>query len=140
MAAYVRAALQQKVVGAVHAPDPADGPTATELLRGFARPAGGPGRAGQDSGPTRRLAEPIRAMMADILWETGSDAESRLPPDLADYDARAAELTSAELMRVAAGEQLPNAEEVKNLRLREERGGPPRSSRRTGSECPEAGV
>jgi hypothetical protein len=86
---------------------------AAALLLAQARPES----QSRGEGATRTVFEQhVEALLKELPWATGADA-SKVAPAVADVDQAAAELRADEQLRVAAGEQVPEVNALKELRL-----------------------
>jgi hypothetical protein len=91
---------------------------AAELLLAQARPEG---QSGDGGAPRTVYEQHIAALLKELPWASGANA-SKVAPAVAELDRAAAELRADELLRLAAGEQVPEASALKELQLP-----PPRS-------------
>lgn len=80
------------------------------LLRAAAAAAGG-------AAPLSGIETHVNAMLAEIPWAFGSVGPAAERPDLAPYDALAAELRDEEVLRVASGFAPPGLEVLADLTL-----------------------
>ena len=74
-------------------------------------------RKENDGNRLDRFTTHIKAMMDDIRWVTGTEAEKILDPTLVEYDNLAAELRDDELQNLGIGGKVPSLEELRNLKL-----------------------
>lgn len=111
-----RSLLQRKAAIALDSLEATDHKTAPELLRLFARSEQAQLRALKDAPQLTDQEERDKAFLESIPWMVGDDADI-LPENIRAYDAAAGELRSDELMRVSAGETLPNEAEIMNLKI-----------------------
>ena len=67
--------------------------------------------------PSNSLVQAVDAMIKEIKWLTGDDAEKNTPPLLAEYDRGAAELRTNEACLAAQGKETPEMAALKDLQL-----------------------
>lgn len=98
---------------AVLASDPGSSAVAQQMLHQSIA------RRGRERRPESlsRLEQHMKQLLEDIPWMVGPGQPGDGPPQLAELDQAGAELRDDELMRVARGEKLENAEEILNLKL-----------------------
>ena len=74
-------------------------------------------RKENDGNRLDHLTTHVKAMLAEIPWATGREAEKTLDPTLLGYDELAAELRDDELQQLGTGGKVPSLEELKNLKM-----------------------
>lgn len=63
------------------------------------------------------MLQRVNAMLKELPWTVGAAAEKMLPPKLVEYDRHAADLRDGELWRVGSGDELPELEGIKDIKL-----------------------
>src|SRR6185295_2316725 len=105
----IRAGLQQQLLATASvlaADNPVAGARLLQLVDA------GKGKAHEENS-LNEFEENVRQMLAHLHFSVGEPEADDTSP-LREFDACAAELRSGEQIRVAAGETLPNAEEIKS--------------------------
>ena len=116
-----RAMLQTKQLLAVSRLKPGDENHMEQLLRLLSQ--GQRAKGNPADSPLNAVEMHAKAMLNDILWAIGP---KDLPPPLQEYQDKAAELRADEEMKLMAGIDLPELEEIKDLKIPLERDIPPR--------------
>jgi hypothetical protein len=109
-----QAALRRQLAIAARALRGADRKTAAALIQADGRRAG---RKGEDEDSPNILTKHIAALIDEIPWDVGEDAEKQLPPGLAEYDRGAAELRDEEIFRLALGQEPKELKAVKEFKM-----------------------
>ncbi len=105
-----RAAFRRQLVVAAHAIGLGDSRTQSELLRFQGQLILKQNK--EEGGASNSIDRHIQALLDDLPWVMGTNAEEALRPELAQYDRLAVELRDEEVQRVAAGEKIPALEEA----------------------------
>jgi hypothetical protein len=116
LSADARGALRRQLVAAARLLPAGDRRTAAELLKMQARLASREG-AGEDEVARDGLEKHIEAMLQEIPWAVGAQAEKTTPPKVAEYDAGAAEVRGDELLLLAEGQEPPDLAALKEVQL-----------------------
>ena len=73
--------------------------------------------AEEDGAPKNIMEMHIKAMLEEIPWVVGDRAAKNVPPQIAEFDAGAVELTADELLRLSDGQKLPYLDAIKDMKM-----------------------